>query len=213
MSADIIILTETLAVNAPSIPGLYHASCSAIKSPKPGRPSGGVSIFYNHRVTQAQTLLAEDDCVVLGSKSAYYCGIYVRQHPVETTDDIYLYLLSYQCVLSDICLSSGCLSSVCLTSVCGLNSWTARKRRHICGYEPAGPGLPVRYQGRDLWTTSAAFWRLKQRYLRSPPYTGPKARERNSPTEAYLQAAPSARGDGSYSPTTNWKSRRTGRDF
>lgn len=85
-SADIITLTETLALAVLTIPGMYHAYCAASKAPGPSRPSGGVSILYNYNVIRPQTLLSEDDCVILAASPIYYCEIYVRPHPVETTE-------------------------------------------------------------------------------------------------------------------------------
>lgn len=49
-------------------------------------PTGRVSILCN--VSRPQTLLSEDNNVVLAVSSAYYCGIHVRPHSVETTENM-----------------------------------------------------------------------------------------------------------------------------
>jgi len=82
---DVIILTETFATSISCLPGFYAACCPARKKEGPGRPSGGVTIFYNDRLRRPQILLAEDDCVVVASQTACFAGIYVRPDPVETT--------------------------------------------------------------------------------------------------------------------------------
>ena len=82
---DILILNETWATSSFEIPGFYAHHSFAVKRAGPGRPSGGVSVFYNHRVGDLSTVLTEENMIVLSHRNFNLLAAYVRPPKVEPT--------------------------------------------------------------------------------------------------------------------------------
>lgn len=82
------MLTETWSSSQLSLNNYYAVNCVATRVSNIGRPSGGVSVFYNHRLGDMKTLIAEDDCVVIEGSRINVIALYVRPAPVEGTGEL-----------------------------------------------------------------------------------------------------------------------------
>ena len=84
---DAISLTETWTTNEIHLPGFYAVCCHA-NSSGVGRPSGGVAVLLNERLRSMETLLSEDNCIVIEGDRINIVALYVRLRGAEETHDV-----------------------------------------------------------------------------------------------------------------------------
>ena len=72
---DLVLLTETFAMQRFDVEGFYAHHCLAIKPPH-GRPYGGVSLLVGSALKIPRVVLSEDDTIVLISQSFTFIGMY-----------------------------------------------------------------------------------------------------------------------------------------
>ena len=96
---DVLVLTETWSLVSFELTGFYGAHALAQRATGPGRPSGGVSVFYNEKLGQTKLLLQEDNSVVLASPHLNIVACYVRPHPVEDTPHMIEKIATCFCLL------------------------------------------------------------------------------------------------------------------
>lgn len=86
---DVFVAIETWMVkDAPQIPGKYAAHSVARLHDGPGRPSGGVSVYYGERVGQVKVIQQDEDCVILECELMNIVAMYVRPANVASTYDL-----------------------------------------------------------------------------------------------------------------------------
>lgn len=86
--SDLIVLVETWSTTPISIEGFYAAHYPASRTNRFGRPSGGISLYYNQKLEKPQIVFSEDNCIVMRTKYLDVVAMYIRPDPAETTLDL-----------------------------------------------------------------------------------------------------------------------------
>lgn len=78
------------------IPDFYSVCCNATRSHKVGRPKGGVAVLYNQKLGNMETLLAEDNCIVMKGDRINVVARYIQ--PPKGNDETVLDEKLTQCL-------------------------------------------------------------------------------------------------------------------
>ena len=98
---DIFVFTETWETHPLTMPRLHVIQSFARKTEGPGRPSGGVAVFYNNKLTNATCECAEDDIVVLNCDNCVIIAMYINPStPLSTFEDKLAHVASW--IRSDV---------------------------------------------------------------------------------------------------------------